>query len=117
MIKFKAVIKTSGKGLWSDAVKDVKLLGMDIPYTDDNDSFGELRVYFDTNTWNTFDDGLIYTDEKFLNELRIFLCVLGFPGSDVNYSEQGMQGRDFISLDVGVSFIKTFIQASVAMMA
>lgn len=111
MIKFKAVIKTTGTGLWSEARKDVKLLGMEVPYPADDDSYGELRVYFDTNTWNVNQDGLIYTDEGFLNELRIVLSVLGFPGSDVDYSEQGMQGVDYISLDVGLAFLKTYIQA------
>jgi hypothetical protein len=35
---------------------------------------------------------------------------LGFDASDVSYSEQGMQGDTYVSLDVGECFINTFMQ-------
>jgi hypothetical protein len=59
---------------------------------------GEMLVFFDTNTWDV-KDGLIYNDEGFLNELRAALAEVGF-NDEIDYSEQGMQGKDFVSLDI-----------------
>lgn len=98
--------KTDGSGYWSAVEKAVTITDMvvDADYTD----FGELRVVFDLDTWNTDTDGLIYTDKLFLKELRAFLDYHGLPGSDVTYSEQGMQGVGFVSLDIGRKFIKAW---------
>ncbi len=112
MIKFNTIIRTTGHGYWSTAVEDVKLLGFEVMH-DAIQDYGELRVYFDTDTWDVDEDGLIYTDEGFLNELRIQLSILGLPGSDVHYSEQGMQGDDYISLDIGEAFIKKYVKMMV----
>jgi hypothetical protein len=51
---------------------------------------------------------LIYTDRQFQNELRVFLNQHGLVGADVDYSEQGMQGDDYVSLDVGRKFLKSW---------
>ena len=94
------VFNTNGKGLWSSEAKAVRVvdivLGKGTIWEGETlkDAFGELRVYFDTNTWNTDEDGLIYTDRQFERELREFLTQHGLPGKDVSYSEQGMQGDD-----------------------
>lgn len=65
-----------------------------------------MRVYFDTKSWDISNDGLIYTDQQFLQELRWLLDWLGFSRTkDVNYSEQGMQGDDYVSLDTSDKFI------------
>ena len=109
MVKFEAVLHTEGSGYWSDAAAAVKTTKLTIPYIDDEDGeFGELRVYFDTASWDINKDGLIYTDRQFLKELREFLSTLGFAGNDVEYSEQGMQGDDFVSCDIGKEFIDSF---------
>jgi hypothetical protein len=42
--------------------------------------------------------------------LCFMLDNLGFDASDVSYSEQGMQGDTYVSLDVGECFINTFMQ-------
>jgi hypothetical protein len=76
----------------------------------DKDMFGELRVYFDTDTWDVNVHGLIYTDRGFLKELREFLNAHGLPGADVSYSEQGMQGDDYVSLDAGHKFYAAWMQ-------
>jgi len=76
----------------------------------EKDMFGELRVYFDTDTWSTSSDGLIYTDRGWLKELQAFLNAHGLPGSDVSYSEQGMQGDDYVSLDAGYKFYAAWMQ-------
>lgn len=108
-MKFVSVIPTNGKGLWSDVAKNVKTTSIDVPYINEEQSFGELRVYFDTKTWDTNEDGLIYTDPLFLSELKLLLNNESLAGSDVTYSEQGMQGDDYVSFDVGVDFIKSWL--------
>jgi hypothetical protein len=89
------------------------LLDLDVyePLDDDDEEHGELRVYFDVKTWDVKNDGLIYTDKQFIRELHQALKLLGFTDSevkDVYYTEQGMQGRDFVSLEANLEFINGF---------
>jgi hypothetical protein len=108
MIKFGCVLKTSGDGYWSNVAKDVRLVGIDLSYINDEETFGELRVYFDTTSWNVNEDGLIYTDRLFLDLLGGELLGAGLNSIDVQYSEQGMQGDNYVSLDVGPVFLNSF---------
>ena len=108
MRKVTAVLTTNGLGLWSTTAKDVKIVGMDVPYINDDQNFGELRVYFDTKSWDVNQDGLIYTDDLFMTQLQCLLTQLGYDGNDVDYSEQGMQGRNYVSCDVGADFLNTY---------
>ena len=81
---------------------------MGLTYVNDDADFGELQIYFDTNTWNINKDGLIYTDDACEKQIREILRKKGFSDKaarSVSYSEQGMQGRDYISLDCGQAFI------------
>ena len=111
----KVIFNTSGNGLWSSDKKAVAItditLGTGTVWEGESDdkAFGELRVYFDTDTWDVSEDGLIYTDRKFLKELQEFLNQHGLPGKDVSYSEQGMQGDDYVSLDAGGKFYKAWM--------
>lgn len=105
------VCHTNGKGLWSRkaaAVDITKLLLDTWDYEGKNDS-GNLKVYFNTNDWNVEKDGLIYTDPLFERELNQKLKKLGLLGN-IGYSEQGMQGRDFVDFDVSSAFIKQFFK-------
>ena len=102
------VMHTAGNGYWSDSAKSVEVVDMQIAYVSDDKDFGELRVYFDTKTWNVEQDGLIYTDGQFISDLREFCNVQGLDGNDVDYSEQGMQGDNYVSLDVGGKFIDSW---------
>lgn len=108
MIQFSKELRTAGDGYWSDHIATVQCTKLMLPYVNDQDSFGELRVYFNTRTWRVNDDGLIYTDSQFLNELRAELTAMGLRGDDVDYSEQGMQGDNYVSLDVGGAFINSW---------
>lgn len=104
MREYQDKIHTSGFGLWSDKIKEVTCTGYTIPYVDrESSDFGELRVYFDTNTWDIGEDGLIYTDPAFLSAIRV-----AFGTDDIHYSEQGMQGDDFVSFDVGAEFLTMY---------
>ena len=110
MIKVDTVLNTDGSGYWSNVRKSVPVTGLDLGYVNDEGNFGELRVYFNTQAWDVNNDGLIYTDRLFLKELRKFLNDKGFAVADVDYSEQGMQGNDYVSLDVGAGFIQSFLK-------
>ena len=113
---------TAGDGLWSNVPgRVVTCTGLScdaMRYKEDHDAseeWGELRVYFDTKTWNVREDGLIYTDDGFEADLRRRLAELGFNEAacgSVNYSEQGMQGRDYVSLDIGHKFLSEFRRIS-----
>lgn len=102
------IFSTCGDGYWSDVAKPVHITDMRLGYVNDEKNFGELCVYFNTKYWDVNVDGLIYTDSEFLDDLRDFLVQRGLPGDDVDYSEQGMQGDNYVSLDVGEAFIKAW---------
>jgi len=115
MIAFKqfTFCKTAGDGYWSNAVRDVNLTGMRIAYTSDDGEFGELRVYFNTKFWDVDALGLIYTDKQFEQQLKQVLAKqFGFTAKElkgVYYSEQGMQGNNYVSFDVdGTALINKF---------
>lgn len=101
-------LHTNGLGWWSRTAKAVGITKLDLQYINDERDFGELCVHFDTATWDCAVHGLIYTDKQFMRELRDYLVSLGFTraeADDVCYSEQGMQGDDYVSCDVGAEFI------------
>ena len=109
------ILNTDGRGLWSQQAKPVIVTGVDCIITkmEDEDSlFGELCVRFDPASWNTDKDGLIYTDDLFLEQLRDFLMSQGFTENaikEVSYSEQGMQGDEYVSLDVSSEFCEEWL--------
>ena len=93
-----------GNGLWSNVEGSVEIVDMTVPYINDEGDFGELCVYFNTDHWDVNIDGLIYTDKQFMEDLKAFLTAHGLS-TDVSYSEQGMQGDDYVSCDIGREFI------------
>ena len=97
------IFNTAGDGYWSRTAKAVEIVDMRLGYVADDKDFGELCVYFNTADWDVNKDGLIYTDKEFLHELNAFLVEQGLCA--VSYSEQGMQGDDYVSLDVEDEFI------------
>ena len=110
-MKTLATLHTSGNGWWSTERKAVDIVNINIGYLSEEQDFGELRVYFDTKTWDVESDGLIYTDSQFEEELQALLQTVGFTAkeaADVSYSEQGMQGDDYVSLDFGAKFAAAY---------
>ena len=102
--------RTDGKGLWSRTKKTVPIIRLELDVTQwDDRTYGELRAYFKMTSWNTKSDGLIYTDKLWMFEFREALRKLGYTQAavdDIEYSEQGMQSIDYVSLDVEADFIK-----------
>ena len=108
MLENTFTLHTNGKGYWSDKATAVTVEALDLQYCTAERDFGELCIHFNTATWDTAVDGLIYTDELFMQELRAYLQTLGFTAeeaNDVDYSEQGMQSDNYVSCDVGAVFI------------
>ena len=107
-MKIFTTLHTAGDGYWSNEAQAVDVTKLDLQYCNPEKDFGELCVYFTADSWDTATDGLIYTDRQFLNELRVYLQTIGFTdaeANDVSYSEQGMQGDNYVSCDVGGVFI------------
>jgi hypothetical protein len=105
---------TNGKGFWSDEQRTVKINKIIIEdIVDDNydlmdandftktPHFMNLRVYFSKKSWNCEKHGLIYTDNKWISELRKGLRSIGLEAAGLDYTEQGMQGYDYVSVCVG----------------
>jgi hypothetical protein len=93
------MIRTSGDGLWSRKSKNVRVKRAEI--WEELGVVG-LNVYFDRRFWDVAKDGLIYTDRRWIREIRAALRDAGFTRSSiVNYTEQGMQGTDHVNLIVG----------------
>ena len=110
-MEFKHTLQTSGDGYWSNVKKSVKTTELKLGYEDDDGGFGELRIYFDRRTWSPEQHGLIYTDRQFMQELRAALVKAGFSkaaAKDVDYSEQGMQGNNYVSCDVTGTFLSNY---------
>lgn len=103
----KVIFSTAGDGYWSNVAKPVLVTDMRLGYVDEEEDFGELRVYFDTKYWDVNVDGLIYTDSQFKIDLMAFIEQHGLV-VDLCYSEQGMQGDDYVSLDVGKDFLDSW---------
>ena len=101
-------LHTDGKGYWSNVAKAVEIEQLRLGYINEERDFGELCVQFTADSWDVDTDGLIYTDKLFKAQLRVYLMTLGFTEAeamDVEYSEQGMQGDNYVSCDVGEAFI------------
>lgn len=107
--KVNFVTKTNGRGYWSGKAKTVHINRVALAYVDDEGDFGELRAYFDPKEWDVDTDGLIYTDMAWKHSFLTCMETLGFSADAIlaiNYSEQGMQDYNYVSMDVGEDFIK-----------
>lgn len=93
-IKFKKgelVVRTDGKGLWTDVKKDVDIRLIEVI----SDERGETFVRVFPRNWNNDTEGLIYTDPGFRKSLREKLEKLKVEAVNwkkLDYTEQGMQG-------------------------
>jgi hypothetical protein len=111
------ITHTNGKGFWSQEQRMVLINKIDIGYNSlkyypDEPFYGELRAYFEPHgftdgSWNVEGHGLIYTDKLWLKEFKVGMRAAGFSilaVRDIKYSEQGMQGNNYVSMDVDKPF-------------
>lgn len=100
---------TCGDGYWSEVAKEVFVENITMFISTENigdegdEEYcdGDLQAYFTEETWSD-NYGLIYTDSEFLHCVRTALIEAGISieaAEDVCYSEQGMQGDDYVSMD------------------
>lgn len=116
-MKFKKrlITHTNGKGFWSREKREVHIKEALVNFMADygDGPHGELIAKFTKKTWNIYEHGLIYTDDLWIKEFRKQLVGLGLSeaaAKDCSYSEQGMQGEDYVSMDVGSKFLKEWLQ-------
>lgn len=103
------ITRTSGDGYWSNQIKTVKIHRVALACVSDNHEYGEIRAYFDPKEWDVDNDGLIYSDmgwkHSFLTCMEKQFGLSPDAILDVSYTEQGMQGEDYVSMDVGQQFL------------
>ena len=115
-ITVNATLHTAGTGYWSSTAKAVRIEELELSYVNEELTFGELRVFFNTQDWNVSKLGLIYTDSKFMQELRELLVAQGFSveaAKEVSYSEQGMQDVNYVSCDAEELFVSEYLQMQI----
>jgi len=100
-----AILNTNGKGLWSPCKKATKVKRVEIE--DVSDSYGAhhyyVNVYLYRDSWKTEEHGLVYTDPMWIRDLRWVLRDAGFKHwKKIDYTEQGMQGDDYVSLEIHI---------------
>ena len=81
-----------------------------------------LKAFFPKKSWNTDKQGLIYTDSLWLKNFRVEFKIrfpaLAWLASKIDYTEQGMQGDNFVSLSShleSMAQIKRFDKSLMAM--
>lgn len=108
--KVNFITHTAGDGYWSKVSQCVRINRVKLFVIEDQfGGWGELRAYFDVKDWNVENDGLIYTDDIWMRSFRTCMETLGFSDEalqDIHYSEQGMQGDNYVSMDVTETFIR-----------
>ncbi len=114
---------TNGKGLWTEEqrlviINRLKIGYSSLTYYPEEPFHGELRAYFDDSgftlgSWNVPGHGLIYTDKLWIREFKAGLRDLGLSikaTQNVSYSEQGMQGTNYVSMDIGPVFYTSWLK-------
>lgn len=100
------------RGLWSGEDQPKHITGRLVfriqSYTEPDgtlDRWVHARFYFDSKLWNVDKHGLIYTDETFIDSLHARLRAHGWeqPETCIHYSENGMQGDNYVDFDVSSS--------------
>lgn len=98
--ELESVCRTDGSGLWSQHTAAVRVMHMVVRVLE---QWAYIDVFFDRDTWDTRQHGLIYTDKLWLRDLHELLSTkYGVPPSvleTITYTEQGMQGRRHVSLE------------------
>lgn len=106
------LVRTSGTGVWSTLATDVMVTEITISRMYDTDDLDDddkvnaercttMDVIIDTSTWNVKNDGLIYSDPDFKNGINsILTTALNTNDFELSYSEQGMQGNDYVNFDL-----------------
>jgi hypothetical protein len=101
---------TNGVGLWSsESNKEVQgcMYFTLLKTESDGEVYGGTATFhFSKEDWDVDKYGLIYTDEGFLDSIHNKLKEAGFEKyQEINYSEQGMQGDDYVDFDASIEIV------------
>ena len=116
--KFHAnICSTGGNGLWSKVERDVDIHGLSVSYIDSDLNMVNFEAHFTKKSWNVEKHGLVYTDKLWIRQFRKeMIGLFGISkkcADDIDYTEQGMQGDNYISLGTGkkgsLELIKRFM--------
>lgn len=110
-MEVKFVTHTDGKGLYTSHAAEIIITRIYLNWFDNDEPgklYGELHAVFDPK-WNPQERGDIYTDSLWLREFNACLQELGCPRKSVSYSESGMQGDTYVSMDVANKFLTSKI--------
>jgi hypothetical protein len=105
--KVSFVCHTDGRGYWSKSKKKIVHNKLRLWY-DSGENHGSLNVFFNKEYWDIENHGLIYTDDNWLKEFKAELKRIGFKKFKADFSEQGLQGDNYVDLDVDKSFAKEY---------
>ena len=112
---------TNGKGQGTDEQRLVTIIRLGFGYQSttlypEDPWKGELRAYFEPSgfgpgSWNVDGYGNICGDRQWIREFKLELRQLGLSRAAVQtlkYNGLGLQGRDYVSLDAGTAFYKSW---------
>jgi hypothetical protein len=101
----KHIIRFGGQSHWSTAdAKDVEVHVV-VDYVDDPENDYEsasVLAMYETDQWNAFEDGDIYTDAIFKEQVRAIVTEAGYS-NQFGYSESGMQSEKYVHFDLAVN--------------
>ena len=96
-------IQTAGDGLWSNKKKTVNIKKIEIIEDKEYDHV-YVNLFFTKKSWDVNKYGLIYTDSLFLEEAKAILSYnyrqIKLKWKNLNYTEQGMQGDNYVSMEL-----------------
>jgi len=122
--------QTKGDGYWSSTNRTVATSKIEMEVGEASVSLWSysvhlpvyFRAFFPKRSWDTDKYGLIYTDSLWLKDFReqfkTRFPALAWMAGKINYTEQGMQGDNYVSLVVhldSMGQIKRFDKSLMAM--
>lgn len=104
-MKINIEANTNGDGLWTNFVGPTKIVEivLDSVLTIDSRRFGHLHAILEG--WDYDKNNIVYTDPLWISEFNAAIVSLG--GTEVSYSESGMQGKDFVDFDIDEEFLNS----------
>lgn len=91
-------VVADGTGIWNAENGLSREVELSVELTTMSDGY----VFGEVNGKHAETEGvLFYSDRAVLKQIQDYLTGLGFTGSDVSWSEQGMQNYDNLHLDIG----------------
>lgn len=120
---------TKGDGHWSETKRTVATSKIEMEVGEASVSLWEYRVclpvyfraFFPKRAWDTDKYGLIYTDSLWLKDFReqfkTRFPAMAWMANKIDYTEQGMQGDNYVSLVVHLDSMVQIKQFDKSLMA